>query len=184
MLKAAKQVLYAKPLQFTGITLQWNLGSRTPLITNNSVHEHIFRRKKTSRVTNCVSSNKHARRQNRLPTSWEYRRESVSCCVTFAQYTFLLEFAVPSLEFHCVVFFKNILLNKTPWDQRSFGLRTFRVTNGLQELIKFVNRGSTVFSFQTCRWFVLIKPFPNLPCDPHCLTVIPCSYPDCSTVQY
>jgi hypothetical protein len=26
----------------------------------------------------------------------------------------------------------------------SFGLRTFRVTNGLQERIKFVNRGSTV----------------------------------------
>jgi hypothetical protein len=44
----------------------------------------------------------------------------------------------------CFVVFFNILLNKTPWDQRSFGLRTFRVTNSLQEWIKFVNRGSSV----------------------------------------
>jgi hypothetical protein len=67
----------------------------------------------------------------------------------------------------CFVFF-CMLLNKTPWDQRSinkqssgvqerinpfyivsygencFGLRTFRVTNGIQERIKLVNRGSTV----------------------------------------
>jgi hypothetical protein len=85
--------------------VQWNLGSRTPLITNKSVHEQIFRRKKKSRVTNGVSSNEHTSRQQRLATSWEYRRESISCCVTFAQYTSLLEFAVPSLEFHCVLWF-------------------------------------------------------------------------------
>jgi hypothetical protein len=66
--------------------VQWNLGSRTPLITKKSVHEQIFR-KKTSRVTNGVSSNEHASRLQRLATSWEYWRESVSCCVTFAQYT-------------------------------------------------------------------------------------------------
>jgi hypothetical protein len=90
-------------LQFYGY-IQWNLGSRTPLITNKSVHEQIFRKKKY-RVTNGVSSNKHASRQQRLATSWEYRRESVSCCVTFAQYTSLLKFAVPYLEFHCVVCF-------------------------------------------------------------------------------
>jgi hypothetical protein len=101
-------------------------------------------------VTNGVSSYEHASRQQRLATSWEYQRESVICCVTFAQYTSLLEFGVPSLEFHCVLWFFYILLNKTPWDQRrknSFGLRTFRVTNGLHERIKFVNRGSTVFVF-------------------------------------
>jgi hypothetical protein len=123
--------------------IQWNLGSRTPLIMNKSVHELIFRKKK-SRVTNSVSSNEHGSRQQRLATSWEYRRESVSCCVTFAQYTSMFKFAVPSLEFHCVLWGFYILLNKTPWDQRSFGLRTFRVTNGLQKRIKFVNRGSTV----------------------------------------
>jgi hypothetical protein len=61
--------------------IQWNLGSRTPLITNK------FSEKKKSRVTNDVSSNEHASRQQRLTTSWVYRRESVSCCVTFAQYT-------------------------------------------------------------------------------------------------
>jgi hypothetical protein len=33
-------------------------------------------------------------------------------------------------------------------NQLSFGLRTFRFTNGLQERIKFVNRGSTVFRFE------------------------------------
>jgi hypothetical protein len=27
------------------VTIQWNLGSRTPLFTNNSVHEQIFRAK-------------------------------------------------------------------------------------------------------------------------------------------
>jgi hypothetical protein len=120
-----------------------------PWLTNASHHEQIGSRihfpKKKSRVKNGVSSNEHASRQQRLVTSWKYRRESVSCCVTFSQYTSLLEFAVPSLEFNSVLCF-CILLNKTPWDQRSFGLRTFRVTNGLQERIKFVNRGSTVFS--------------------------------------
>jgi hypothetical protein len=124
--------------------VQWSLGSRTPLITNKLVHEQIFRKKKC-RVMNGVSSNEHASRQQWLVTSWDYRRESISCCITFAQYTSLLEFAVPSLEFNCVLwFFKYILLNKTQWDQRSFSLRTFWVTNGLQEQIKFVNRGSTV----------------------------------------
>jgi hypothetical protein len=52
-----------------------------------------------SRVTNDVSSNEHATRQQRLATSWEYRRYSVSCYVTFAQYTPLLEFAVLLLNF-------------------------------------------------------------------------------------
>jgi hypothetical protein len=38
--------------------------------------------------------------------------------LTLAQYTSLLVFAVPSLEFHYVLCcFFNILLNKTPWDQ-------------------------------------------------------------------
>jgi hypothetical protein len=46
----------------------------------------IFQEKK-SRVTNGVSSNEHASQQQRLATSWEYRWESVSCCITFAQYT-------------------------------------------------------------------------------------------------
>jgi hypothetical protein len=78
-----------------------------PRFTNASLHEQIGSRthfpKKKSRVTNGASSNEHASRQQRLATSWEYRRESVSCCVTFAQYTLLLEFAVPSLEFHCIL---------------------------------------------------------------------------------
>jgi hypothetical protein len=115
-----------------------------PRFTNASHHEQIFWGGE-SWVTNSVSSNEHASRQQRLATSWEYWRESVSCCVTFTQYTSLPEFAMPSLEFHCVLWFFYILLNKTPWDQSSFGLRIFRVMNGLQERIKFVNRGSTVY---------------------------------------
>jgi hypothetical protein len=47
--------------------IQWNLGSRTPLIMNKSVHEQIFQKKK-SRVTNGVSSNEHASQQQRLAT--------------------------------------------------------------------------------------------------------------------
>jgi hypothetical protein len=81
-------------------------------------------------MTKGVSSNEHASRQQRLATSWEYCRENVSCCVTFAQYTYLLEFAVPSLGFHGVLWF---FMYKTPWDKNSFGSRTFRVTKGLQE---------------------------------------------------
>jgi hypothetical protein len=82
----------------TYIHTQWNLGSRTPFITNN------FSEQKTSR------GDEHASRQQRLATSWEYRRESVGCCVAFAQYTTsLLEFVVPSLEFNCFVFFKHII---------------------------------------------------------------------------
>jgi hypothetical protein len=33
------------------------------------------------------------------------------------------------------------------YGENNFGLRTFRVTNGLQERIKFVNRGSTVIYY-------------------------------------
>jgi hypothetical protein len=125
--------------EYSETSVHERLSSRTNRLTNK------FSEQKTSRVTNGVLSNEHASRQQRLATSWENRRESVSCCVTFAQYSSLLEFAVPSLEFHCVLwFFKNILLNKSPWDQRSFGLRKFRVTKGLQERIKFVNEGYTV----------------------------------------
>jgi hypothetical protein len=75
------------------------LSSRTNQFTNK------YSEQKTSRVTNGVSSNKHASRQQRLATSWEYRQESVSCCIIFTQYTSLLEFTVPSLEFHCVLWF-------------------------------------------------------------------------------
>jgi hypothetical protein len=48
--------------------IQWNLGSRTPLFTNNSVHEQIFRAKK-SRMTNGVSDYEHASRQQRQAES-------------------------------------------------------------------------------------------------------------------
>jgi hypothetical protein len=64
-------------------------------------------------MTNCFSDYEHA--------SWQQRQAEsisagVSCCLTLAQYTSLLD----------------------------FGLRKFRFTNGLQERIKFVNRGATV----------------------------------------
>jgi hypothetical protein len=58
---------------------------------NASHHEQIGSQtnflKKKSRVTNGVSSNEHASWQQQLATSWEYRRESISYFVTFAQYT-------------------------------------------------------------------------------------------------
>jgi hypothetical protein len=90
--------------------------------TGTSVHERPCSRtnfpSKKSRMTNGASDYEHASWQQRLATSWEYRRGSVSCWLTLARYTSLLEFAVPSLECHCVLCFFNILLNKTPWDQR------------------------------------------------------------------
>jgi hypothetical protein len=56
--------------------VQWNLSSRTPLFTNNSVHEQIFRAKK-SRMTNGVSDYKHA--------SWQQRQaESIGAGVSVA----------------------------------------------------------------------------------------------------
>jgi hypothetical protein len=69
-----------------------------PFITNKSVHEQ-FSEQKTFR------GDEHASRQQRLATSWDDRRESVGRSVAFAQYTSLLEFVVPFLEFHCFVFF-------------------------------------------------------------------------------
>jgi hypothetical protein len=105
-----------------------------------------FSRKIASRVTNGVSINEHASRQQRLATSWKYRRESVSClcnvCSLHIPARICRAFSWISLCF--VVFY--VLLNKTRWDQRSFRLRIFRMTNGLQERIKFVNRGSTVYT--------------------------------------
>jgi hypothetical protein len=92
------------PTMYSGTSVHERLSSRTNRFTNK------FSEQKTSRITNGVSSNEHASRQQRLATSWEYRRESVSCCVTFAQYTSLLKFAAPSFEFHCVLcFFKYIV---------------------------------------------------------------------------
>jgi hypothetical protein len=79
---------------YSGISVNERLSSRTN-----------FQKQNTSRVTNGVSSNEHASRQQRLATNWEYRRESVSWCVTFAHYTSLLEFAVPALESDCVLWF-------------------------------------------------------------------------------
>jgi hypothetical protein len=85
-----------------------------------------FSKEKKSRMTNSVSSNEHASRQQRTTVGDKLGvsagemicgRESVSCCVTFAHYTSLLEFAVPSLEFHCVLWFFNILLNKKPMEK-------------------------------------------------------------------
>jgi hypothetical protein len=56
--------------------IQWNLGSRTPLFTNNSVHEQIFRAKK-SRMTNGVSDYEHE--------SWQQRQaESIGAGVSVA----------------------------------------------------------------------------------------------------
>jgi hypothetical protein len=56
--------------------IQWNLGSRTPLFTNNSVHEQIFQAKKVSDDERCLRL-----RTRKLATaaSWEYQRGSVSC---------------------------------------------------------------------------------------------------------
>jgi hypothetical protein len=57
--------------------LQWNLGSLTPLFTINSVHEQIFRAKKTSRMTNGVSDYEHE--------SWQQQQaESIGAGVSVA----------------------------------------------------------------------------------------------------
>jgi hypothetical protein len=87
--------------------------SRTIRFTNK------FSEQKTSRMTNGLSDYEHA--------SWQKRQiesisAGVSCWLTLAQYTSLLD----------------------------FGLRTFRFTNGLHERIKFVNRGPTVLAFLIC----------------------------------
>jgi hypothetical protein len=36
------------------LRVQWDLGSRTPLITNKSVHEQIFRKKNVSGDERCL----------------------------------------------------------------------------------------------------------------------------------
>jgi hypothetical protein len=77
------------------LEIQWSLGSGTPLFTNNSVHEQIFRAK-TSRMTNGVSDYEHA--------SWQQRQaESISAGVswwlTLAQKTSLLDFGLRTFRF-------------------------------------------------------------------------------------
>jgi hypothetical protein len=118
---------------------QWNLGSRTPLITNKfsgvggtvSGYKWCFESRTHKPATTvddklgvsvgerqllCNFRSVHIPARIRLAFSW------ISLCLWFI----------------C------ILLIKTPWDQRSFGLHTFWVMNGLQERIIFVNWGSTV----------------------------------------
>jgi hypothetical protein len=85
--------------KYSGTLVHKCLLSRTNQFTNK------FSKQKTSQVTNGVLGNERASRQQQLVMSWEYWQESISCCVTFAQYTSLLEFAVPSHEFHCVLWF-------------------------------------------------------------------------------
>jgi hypothetical protein len=58
--------------------VQWNLGSRTPLFTNNSFHEQIFPSKNAS-DDNGVSDYEHA--------SWQQRQaESIGAGVSVAGY--------------------------------------------------------------------------------------------------
>jgi hypothetical protein len=65
--------------RYIPLVIQWNLGSRTPLFTNNSVHEQTFRAKKVSHDERCLGL-----RTRKLATeaSWEYRCGSVSCWLT------------------------------------------------------------------------------------------------------
>jgi hypothetical protein len=96
---------------YSGASVHERPCSRTIRFTNK------FSEQKTSRMTNGFSDYEHANWQQRQAESIS---AGVSCCLTLAQYTSLLD----------------------------FGLRTFRFTNGLQERIKFVNRGPTVTPFQ------------------------------------
>jgi hypothetical protein len=91
-----------------------------------SVHERPCSR--TIRFTNKFSEQKTSRITNGFSdyehASWQKRQAEsisagVSCWLTMAQYIFLLDFV----------------------------LRTFRFTNGLQERIKLVNRGPTVYGY-------------------------------------
>jgi hypothetical protein len=95
-----------------------------------SVHECPCSR--TIRFTNKFSEQKMSRMTNGFSdykhASWQQRQaESISAGVSFwltlAQYTSLLD----------------------------FGLRTFQFMNGLQEQIKFVNGGPTVYHLSTGR---------------------------------
>jgi hypothetical protein len=100
----------SKSRSILNLEIQWGLGSQTPRFTNK------FSEQKTSRMTNGFKDYEHA--------SWQQRQAEsisagVSCWLTLAQYTSLLDFS----------------------------LRRFRFTNGLQERIKFVNRGPTVSPF-------------------------------------
>jgi hypothetical protein len=102
-----------------------------PRFTNAPVHKQFgsrtnFPSKKMSRMTNGFSDYEHA--------SWQQRQAGsisagVSCWLTSAQYTSLLD----------------------------FGLRTFRFTNGLQERIKFVNLGPTVFIEQINQKYKMVS---------------------------
>jgi hypothetical protein len=69
-----------------------NIYTVEPRFTNATVHEQFGSR------TNFPSKKRLGWRTRKLATaaSWEYRRGSVSCWLTLAQYTSVLVFAVPS----------------------------------------------------------------------------------------
>jgi hypothetical protein len=91
-----------------------------------------------SRMTNGFLDYEHASWQRRQAESIS---AGVSCCLTLAQYTSLLD----------------------------FGLRTFRFTNGLQERIKFVNRGPTDWVFMIIVvhvWKFIWRSYKCSMCEP------------------
>jgi hypothetical protein len=71
--------------------IRWNLGCRTLLISNRSVPEHKTKTE-THRFPNRQTGN-------------QVRQESVSYVAASAQCSLLLEFAVPFLDFLCVLLF-------------------------------------------------------------------------------
>jgi hypothetical protein len=103
---------------YSGASVHERPCSRTVRFTNK------FSEQKMSQMTNGFSDYEHASLQQ-----WQAKSISarVSCWLTLAQYTSLLD----------------------------SGLRTFRFTNGLQERIKFMDRGPTVFVNRS--WWLLVS---------------------------
>jgi hypothetical protein len=108
-------------------------------ITSTIFHIQCGLGSRTIRFTNKFSEQKMSRMTNGFSdyehASWQqWQAESISAGVsrwlTLTQYTYLLD----------------------------FGLRTFRFTNGLQERIKFVNRGPTVYIHSTSWWWAADTP--------------------------
>jgi hypothetical protein len=78
-------------MHYVGYYIQWGLGSRPPQLTNKYCEQ------KTSRMTNGFSVYEHA--------SWQQRQAKsisagVSCWLTLAQYTSLLDFGLRTFRFH------------------------------------------------------------------------------------
>jgi hypothetical protein len=122
--------MYVTEESFIAINKQTDIGIKQEEITGDTLSDVKSEPDKVSYVSTVESlfTNKFSEDKNILGEEWclvtntqagnsgWQQAGSIGCCVTFAQYTYLLEFAVPSLEFlMCFVVFFSYSVKYFPF---------------------------------------------------------------------